>query len=261
MNLNEYIRQSYKRPNRKVLEGLGASEELIEYLMETPGNTNWNVIGSIGEGEDIGEVWFTGLGTRTEEEGQTMAIFEVAPTDKADIERLWHQSQDCVVFINGERMSPYDVGADYVKYWVIGDLEDASKGIKTFSFMIYKSTPTFGVQITPCPEEQIKADISVICNNTDPIKLQWTGTFTVNGAGYEDVLIPTDTENNMVQGLYKGTSENNTLIKIGEADKTREGVSIYSNEEIYYHLGSNIFKASSEQIDKYNAKVTMINAF
>ena len=44
MDLNEYIRQSYKRPNRKVLETLGASEDLIEYLMETPGNTNWNVL-------------------------------------------------------------------------------------------------------------------------------------------------------------------------------------------------------------------------
>ena len=49
MDLNEYIKMSYKRPNRKVLEGLGASEDLIEYLMETPGNTNWNVINSVGE--------------------------------------------------------------------------------------------------------------------------------------------------------------------------------------------------------------------
>ena len=48
MDLNEYIRQSYKRPNRRVLETLGASEDLIEYLMETPGNTNWNIVESIG---------------------------------------------------------------------------------------------------------------------------------------------------------------------------------------------------------------------
>lgn len=40
LDLNEYIKQSYEHPNRKVLEGLGASEDLIEYLMETPGNTN-----------------------------------------------------------------------------------------------------------------------------------------------------------------------------------------------------------------------------
>ena len=53
MDLNEYIRQSYKRPNRKVLETLGASEDLIEYLMETPGNTNWNVIKQMTSSEEI----------------------------------------------------------------------------------------------------------------------------------------------------------------------------------------------------------------
>ena len=52
MDLNEYIRQSYKRPNRKVLEGLGASEELIKYLMETPGNTNLSVVKGIKEAKD-----------------------------------------------------------------------------------------------------------------------------------------------------------------------------------------------------------------
>lgn len=47
LDLNEYIKQSYERPNRKILEGLGASEDLIEYLMETPGNTNWNMLESL----------------------------------------------------------------------------------------------------------------------------------------------------------------------------------------------------------------------
>ena len=47
LDLNEYIKMSYKHPNRKVLEGLGASEDLIEYLMETPENTNWNVLNNI----------------------------------------------------------------------------------------------------------------------------------------------------------------------------------------------------------------------
>ena len=49
LDLNEYIKMSYERPNRKVLEGLGASEGLIEYLMETPGNTNWNIVEAISE--------------------------------------------------------------------------------------------------------------------------------------------------------------------------------------------------------------------
>ena len=40
MNLLEYIKMSYLRPNKQVLKGLGASDDLIAYLMETPGNTN-----------------------------------------------------------------------------------------------------------------------------------------------------------------------------------------------------------------------------
>ena len=40
MNLLEYIKMSYLRPNKQVLKGLGASDDLIAYLMETSGNTN-----------------------------------------------------------------------------------------------------------------------------------------------------------------------------------------------------------------------------
>lgn len=40
MNLLEYIKMSYLRPNKQVLKELGASDDLIAYLMETPGNTN-----------------------------------------------------------------------------------------------------------------------------------------------------------------------------------------------------------------------------
>lgn len=49
MNLEEYIRQSYLRPNKQVLESLGASEELISYLCFTPWNTNIHLIDSILE--------------------------------------------------------------------------------------------------------------------------------------------------------------------------------------------------------------------
>lgn len=52
MNLNDYIALSSERPNRAVLQGLGASEELIEYLMETPNNTNWNMVGSLNQKEN-----------------------------------------------------------------------------------------------------------------------------------------------------------------------------------------------------------------
>lgn len=48
MELNEYIKKNYKTPNPAVLRSLGASEELISYLLYTEWNTNLNVIGSIG---------------------------------------------------------------------------------------------------------------------------------------------------------------------------------------------------------------------
>jgi len=43
MDLIKYIMQSYKTPNKAVLKGLGASDELINYLMETPYNTNFAI--------------------------------------------------------------------------------------------------------------------------------------------------------------------------------------------------------------------------
>jgi len=44
MELLEYIKKNYKTPNVAVLRTLGASEELIEYLTNTPWNTNMKVI-------------------------------------------------------------------------------------------------------------------------------------------------------------------------------------------------------------------------
>jgi len=49
MELKEYIKQSYLRPNKQVLESLGASDELIEYLRTTPWNTNLNIVDSLSE--------------------------------------------------------------------------------------------------------------------------------------------------------------------------------------------------------------------
>ena len=54
MNLKDYIRQSYLRPNPMVLESLGANKKLIDYLCFTPWNTNIHLIDSmIEEDEDF----------------------------------------------------------------------------------------------------------------------------------------------------------------------------------------------------------------
>lgn len=51
MTLIEYIKQSYQRPNRKILEGLGADEKLINYLIMTSENTNLEVVKALMNSE------------------------------------------------------------------------------------------------------------------------------------------------------------------------------------------------------------------
>ena len=52
MNLKEYIKNNYKNPNPRILETLGASEALINYLKFTPWNTNLNILDSLIDGGD-----------------------------------------------------------------------------------------------------------------------------------------------------------------------------------------------------------------
>lgn len=60
MDLFEYIKsQLPQMPNVAIMKDLGASDELVEYVKESPENTNLNVMGSITSGGDIGEVWAT----------------------------------------------------------------------------------------------------------------------------------------------------------------------------------------------------------
>ena len=56
MDLVKYIMQSYKTPNKAVLKGLGASDELINYLMETPYNTNFAIAKQMAAKEEEPEV-------------------------------------------------------------------------------------------------------------------------------------------------------------------------------------------------------------
>ena len=47
MDLKQYIKNNYKNPNPRILETLGASEALIDYLKFTPWNTNINILNSL----------------------------------------------------------------------------------------------------------------------------------------------------------------------------------------------------------------------
>lgn len=56
MNLKQYIKNNYKNPNPKILETLGASKALIDYLEFTPWNTNENILDSLIDGGGVAVV-------------------------------------------------------------------------------------------------------------------------------------------------------------------------------------------------------------
>ena len=91
MNLLEYIKMSYLRPNKRVLKGLGASDDLIAYLMETPGNTNIVIANQlIGSNEtDEGLVIIDGIPDAMYQSGGDYTsigfLFESEPTTLANI--------------------------------------------------------------------------------------------------------------------------------------------------------------------------------
>ena len=135
MNLNDYIALSSERPNRAVLQGLGASEELIEYLMETPNNTNWNVVGSLSGSEsdsNIMNIYFSNileLITDLEEVG----ISNPTPKEIYDFCELHNtgelqplQATDVVIYIIPpwpiESPTSYNLTKDGLNRWGITEL-------------------------------------------------------------------------------------------------------------------------------------------
>lgn len=122
MELFEYIKsQLPQMPNSAIMKQLGASEELIDYVKETPWNTNWNVIGSIadsGGGADA-EVWLIG---NTYEDLGSVRMFVLSNVGDIDhMAELLANSDNYQVFLNGEELPFIDKGSDTV-IWTDGDM-------------------------------------------------------------------------------------------------------------------------------------------
>lgn len=71
MDLQTYLTKSSSRPNRQILQSLGATEEQIKYIMETPENFNWNVWDGLGSESNEFLVIFGG---KTEEEDDGIVV-------------------------------------------------------------------------------------------------------------------------------------------------------------------------------------------
>ena len=172
MDLNEYIRQSYKRPNRKVLEGLGASEELIEYLMETPRNTNWNVIGSItSSGDGDGEVWAT---SGADEDGYIQLGLNLTPSETSGVgttTKSFTKWKDLIENANNyssvKMVATYPSGIKLTTpFWY-----DAERGNEWWVDGEEISEPTYGLGSVRLDEEEIIIDL--MPNSRDISEDEW----------------------------------------------------------------------------------------
>lgn len=144
MTLIEYIKQSYQRPNRRILEGLGANECLIEYLMKTSENTNIKVVEALEDSKDgtsrkkadnefdnLGTLLYYGsAGSETEEPVYISEDSLESGVNLQDFERMFSENTGSFtgifdgVLIHGEQISEKVVEfGNYLSLaWVV-DLE------------------------------------------------------------------------------------------------------------------------------------------
>jgi len=85
MNLTEYIKFSFPRFNKVILENLGATEKLIKYLMTTSYNTNFKIVEGLLEKEKV------------------ITELDIAPaTDDCSIMKIIPRGQTAFVNLNGQ---------------------------------------------------------------------------------------------------------------------------------------------------------------
>lgn len=103
MELFEYIKsQLPQMPNVAIMKDLGASDELVEYVKESPENTNLNVMGSItSSGGGDAEVWLVG---DTGESGM-FTLSNVGDIDR--MAELFTNGENYQVFANSEALPYY----------------------------------------------------------------------------------------------------------------------------------------------------------
>lgn len=157
MELFEYIKsQLPQMPNSAIMKQLGASQELIDYVKETPENTNFAIAEVIGSsGGDIGEVWF--VGPIREWQGRKFANLE--PTDKADVASLDSAPTDYEIKMNGLSLP---------------EVHEAYEGeIRTVLWADSLSAPTATFLYTK-PDEGDEAWDAPLCPN------DWTGEVEVS---------------------------------------------------------------------------------
>lgn len=114
MDLNTYIKQNQLNPNPAMLSQLGASQELINYLLYTPENTNFGMFDSIGE-NNTAEIWFTGTTSEQGDFGDENNPLTVNPniTEQQLID-LNNNPGKYLIYVNDILLSCNEIFYDYL---------------------------------------------------------------------------------------------------------------------------------------------------
>ncbi len=227
MNLKDYIKQSYLRPNKQVLQSLGADEKLIKYLLKTPWNTNLSIIDSISESsEDTGKIWYTGSSAPIESEGMYILQCGLEETEDADTAYLLRHPDDCNVFLD-------EVELIYINTTESGCTWYDNETNPSVGFVSFKSEnfPVGVVQKVCDGPEEVTCNISVAKKSNLPTPWIFDIEISGGGIGFEGE-VPTDTNGNFITGRFNIIDIYN-LERVGEADKEKSGISIYNNNEIW----------------------------
>lgn len=159
MELFEYIKsQLPQMPNVQIMKDMGASDELVEYVKESPENTNLNVIGSINgsDGGDVGEVWFTGTDYDDENGIRTFYLSSVDSTDK--ITELYTNASNYDVFLNDTNL-PYMTKVNAICAWA--DSEEPQNTTKSIVLNITDSENKFAQAYMDASTAPTSVEVSV----------------------------------------------------------------------------------------------------
>ena len=132
MELFEYIKsQLPQMPNSAIMKQLGASQELIDYVKETPENTNFaiaEVIEGSGGGGDA-EVWLIGDEYQDEDGMRSFTLENADATDH--ITELFTNGVNYKMFLNGIELPYYSTPDVDIVRWM--DSEDEAN----FTAVVY----------------------------------------------------------------------------------------------------------------------------
>ena len=135
MNLFEYIKsQLPQMPNVQIMKDLGASDELIDYVKETPWNTNFAIAEVIegSGGGDTGEVWFVGSEYDDYDGQRFFALSSVGDIDHKP--ELYRDAENYDIYLNNKKLPYLTASTEDCSWANTEDPSNATENVKITRF-------------------------------------------------------------------------------------------------------------------------------